>query len=94
MKHRIERTGCLQEVVTRSVVTDPVLPSVKEALSGCPQLFLRGQVQVTITQLVQVTAWRKEIEDADQPYALIISLWLLIWAVTPATVRKLAPHPE
>lgn len=91
--HKTERTACLQEVVTRSVVTDPILPSVKEALSGCPHLFLTGQVQVTVTQPVQVTAWRKETKDADQQYALLTSLWVLIWAVTPARVRKLAPHP-
>ena len=83
--HKTERTACLQEVVTRSMVTDPILPSVKEALSGCPHLLLTGQVQVT--------AWRKETKDADQPYALLTSLWVLIWAVTPAGVRKLAPLP-
>lgn len=48
MKHKIERTGCLQEVVTRSAVTDPMQPSVKEPLPGCPDLFVTGQVQVTL----------------------------------------------
>lgn len=33
MKHKIESTGCLQEVVTWSVVTDPIQPSVKEPAS-------------------------------------------------------------
>ena len=93
MKHKIERAACLQEVVTRSVVRDPVLPSVKEALSGCPHLFLKGQVQVTVTQPVQVTAQRTETKDADQPNALLTSLRVFIWAVSPATVRKLALHP-
>lgn len=35
-EHKIERTGCLQEVVTRSAVTDPILPIVKEPLPGLP----------------------------------------------------------
>ena len=86
MKHKIERAACLQEVVTRSVVRDPVLPSVKEALSGCPHLFLKGQVQVTVTQPVQVTAQRTETKDADQPYALLTSLRVFIWAVSPANL--------
>lgn len=89
-EHKIERTGCLQEVVTGSAVTDPILPIVKEPLPGCPDLCLRGHVHTP----GQVTAWRRETKDADQLCALVTLLWVLIWAgfVTSATVRNPAPH--
>lgn len=61
-------------MVTRSVVTESILPGVKEPLLGCPDLFTTGQTQVTLVQPVQNMAWRRETEDAGELGILVT--WL------------------